>query len=50
MLSVAEHILYIQMEVSGQPQATALLTAKTESLVSRLGVTQNRHICGGEEQ
>jgi len=50
MLSVAEHILYIQMEVSRQPQATAFLTAKTESLASRLGVTQNRYRCGGEEQ
>jgi hypothetical protein len=32
MLSVAELILYIQMEVSGQPQATAFFTAKMESL------------------
>jgi len=37
-------------EISGQPQATAFLTAKMESLVSRLGVTQNWYRCGDEEQ
>jgi hypothetical protein len=29
MLSVAEHIFYIQMEVSRQSEATIFLTAKT---------------------